>query len=373
MKLDQLTFFRFLAAFIVVIFHYGGKTGLAGLAPGVLTAGPEMVCFFFVLSGFIMIVAYSSRDDFDKGSYLWARVARILPVYLLALFLSILFAPANEAVDAPPLLLSLFFLQAWIPPYPLCLNAPGWSLSVEMFFYLIFPVILGYTLNRGTGKLLVIAAFIWIASQSLLIYSLNSQFYTGTPSASHDLIYFFPLANLNSFLLGIAGGVLYVRFLTRIQFGSVLTATLTTGSLLLVLFTITKRDNLYNLANIFSLDRLSSASGLLSPIFLLLIIALSLEKGWLGQFFASKPLVFLGEISYSVYILQHPLHLIFNKYFAVWVSAAFHVDKVQRFYFFSIGLVLTSALVYLVYEKPSRKLVVKFSQRFSLKRLLTAS
>ena len=52
MRIEELTFLRFVAAAIVVIFHYGQEaTGFSGA----LTSGPEMVTFFFVLSGFFLI------------------------------------------------------------------------------------------------------------------------------------------------------------------------------------------------------------------------------------------------------------------------------------------------------------------------------
>ena len=84
MKINQLTFFRFVAAVIVVIFHFGRKTWI-GINFPALTTGPFMVVFFFVLSGFIMTVAYGQQENIDKGKYWVARFARIAPVYYLAI------------------------------------------------------------------------------------------------------------------------------------------------------------------------------------------------------------------------------------------------------------------------------------------------
>jgi len=59
MRIEELTFFRFLAAAIVVASHFNqDATGLTGA----LVAGPEMVTFFFVLSGFVMGIAYLKKD-----------------------------------------------------------------------------------------------------------------------------------------------------------------------------------------------------------------------------------------------------------------------------------------------------------------------
>jgi peptidoglycan/LPS O-acetylase OafA/YrhL len=42
------------------------------------------------------------------------------------------------------LILNLFLLQAWFPQYVMAYNGPAWFLSVQVFFYAIFPIILYY-------------------------------------------------------------------------------------------------------------------------------------------------------------------------------------------------------------------------------------
>ena len=94
MQLDQITFTRFIAALTVVFFHYGQNVFPANI-PFLfenVTAGPIAVGYFYVLSGFIMAIAYfhtdkNKRRDFNKTKYWVARFARIYPVYLVALLL----------------------------------------------------------------------------------------------------------------------------------------------------------------------------------------------------------------------------------------------------------------------------------------------
>jgi len=57
-RIQALTFIRFFAAFVVVVFHYGRESRLAQLSFPLMECGPEMVTFFFVLSGFVLMVAY---------------------------------------------------------------------------------------------------------------------------------------------------------------------------------------------------------------------------------------------------------------------------------------------------------------------------
>jgi peptidoglycan/LPS O-acetylase OafA/YrhL len=58
MRIEALTFFRFLAASTVVIFHFGIPTFGAN---NFTVSGPKMVTFLFVLSGFVMGLAYLKK------------------------------------------------------------------------------------------------------------------------------------------------------------------------------------------------------------------------------------------------------------------------------------------------------------------------
>jgi len=149
LSLDQITFTRFVAALTVVFFHYGQQVFPASVPflHDNIIAGPIAVGYFYVLSGFIMAIAYyrpesdfSDIEPINRRKYWIARVARIYPVYILALLI-IVAAKYKTVIDQPELLpLHLTMLQAWIPGYPITLNTPGWSLSVEAFFYLCFPL-----------------------------------------------------------------------------------------------------------------------------------------------------------------------------------------------------------------------------------------
>ena len=156
MQLDQITFTRFIAALSVVFFHFGNQVFPLNipLLDNVMKAGPIAVNYFYLLSGFIMAIAYyrpDSTKSFNIKSYWLARFARIYPVYLIA-FLLIAVTKLNEPDITTSLLLNASLLQSWIPDYALSLNSPGWSLSVEAFFYLCFPVLLAMVYRSGVKK-----------------------------------------------------------------------------------------------------------------------------------------------------------------------------------------------------------------------------
>ncbi len=119
MQLDQITFTRFIAALTVVFFHYGQSVFPANI-PFLfenLTAGPIAVGYFYVLSGFIMAIAYyqtdeSQRGNFNKTKYWVARFARIYPVYLLALLIIAAAKYKTLGEDWETLPLHLLLLQS---------------------------------------------------------------------------------------------------------------------------------------------------------------------------------------------------------------------------------------------------------------------
>jgi peptidoglycan/LPS O-acetylase OafA/YrhL len=149
--IPQLNALRFLAAILVVVFHFGRwsqpfNTSLSGYSMTMNLA----VSFFFVLSGFIMVIIYKNLKTFS-WSGLWSfykkRARRIFPLYIIALILVSVECFLIKNVTPQGFSLkyffeNLFFLQSWIPKDALTLNFPGWSLSVEMFFYLLFPFLL---------------------------------------------------------------------------------------------------------------------------------------------------------------------------------------------------------------------------------------
>lgn len=155
MQLDQITFTRFIAALTVVFFHYGQAVFPANI-PFLfenVTAGPIAVGYFYVLSGFIMSIAYyqmdvANRGKFNKLKYWVARFARIYPVYLIALLIIVAAKYKTLGEDWDVFLSHIFLVQSWIPGYPITLNTPGWSLSVEAFFYLCFPFLIFWVYKR---------------------------------------------------------------------------------------------------------------------------------------------------------------------------------------------------------------------------------
>lgn len=359
MRIEQLTFTRYLAALTVVFFHYGSHIFPANLAllNPILTAGPIAVSYFYALSGFIMAVAYyrpTQPQAFDSRRYWWARIARIYPVYLLALLLMIAAKWHSSGSDWLTVLLSLSMLQAWIPGYPLTLNAPGWSLSVEAFFYLCFPLLIALAQRYALRTLTLGALVFWGFTQILHTTLLNSATYAPL-NWLHDAIYYNPLLHLNTFILGfVAGAWLQQGRLQVLAQPSLNRWGLIAVSVLILLLLIA-RPAWIALSGI----QVDFTNGWLVPLFLLFIVLLALQRGTLSQLLQQRYLVLLGEASFSLYILQKPLHGIYEKLMPAWIPP----DSILHFYLFIVVLTLCSVLSYWWFETPLRRLINNFINR----------
>ena len=356
MQLDQITFTRFIAALTVVFFHYGQSVFPANI-PFLfenVTAGPIAVGYFYVLSGFIMAVAYYQTDQtkrvkFNKTKYWVARFARIYPVYFIALLIIAAAKFRTLGQDWETLPLHLLLLQSWIPGYPITLNTPGWSLSVEAFFYLCFPFLLAWLYKRGIKSLAVFAVILWLLTQIILLVLLNSEAYA-PKSLLHDFIYYNPLMHLNQFVLGLVCGV-YLKsnndnFSSESRTGFWLLI-----SFLLMFVLIWGRPYLENVFGI----KLAFTNGLLAPAFLAIIIFLAKHKGVVSKLLCAPLLILLGEASYSLYILQKPIHGIYDKV----IVPRIPLSDTLHFYIFLILLIALSIASFKFLETPMRKLINK--------------
>ncbi|QAT82585.1 acyltransferase family protein [Corallococcus coralloides] len=232
-SLDALTGLRFLAALHVVLFHFGTPC-LKGVAPEwmvqVMASGYASVGVFFLLSGFVLAYNYvdtAGGMQTPARAFWSARVARVYPVFLLMFLLSAVpTAQGSLAANSVPVaaaklttagLTVLMLLQSWVPKLALYWNPPSWSVSVEAFFYAVFPALAG-RLERFRGARMT-AALVGVWLLGLLppvLYLVLRPDGPGTLDAASGgmwltVVKFNPLMRLPEFLLGVLLGLVFVR------------------------------------------------------------------------------------------------------------------------------------------------------------------
>jgi len=166
-----LDFYRFVAAFLVVLFHYSKYTDKTWIFSGVDKFG-YFVDFFFMLSGYIIFLTYGHKISSLTGyfDFIWRRLARIYPIHVGTLiFYTVILGfinvfgvsisdPAKYNIDALPFQFTL--TQVWGVNYGLTFNYPAWSISAEWFLYIIFPFLA--ILARLNWLLAVAISLVWI-------------------------------------------------------------------------------------------------------------------------------------------------------------------------------------------------------------------
>jgi peptidoglycan/LPS O-acetylase OafA/YrhL len=207
-----LTSLRFAAALWVFVFHVNlhWPLGLPAPLDRIVIHGPVGMSLFFVLSGFVLAYSYGRGDELPVRRYAWHRFARIYPVYTLAALVTLPFLlPPDRAVSAAQVAFviaaHLLMLQAWFPQLmPFWNFGASWSLSVEAFFYALFPALLALCKTLGRRGWLV---FLAVAYAGAVLPGLSYLLFPGTP----PIFYAMPIFRLGEFALGLACGVWFLR------------------------------------------------------------------------------------------------------------------------------------------------------------------
>lgn len=196
-----LDFIRAFAACYVVIHHVVVNSTLSGPITYFFRFGQEAVIVFFLLSGFLIYASERNRVLADLSGYYLRRLRRIYPPLLVAMSLTGAVVAWNGAFarefNYRQLLLNLVSLQdvsALKPGVivdPFLGNSPLWSLSYEVFFYLLFPLIIlmrrfvGKHLLSvvGTASLVGYGSFLWMPNHFSLVLSYLLVWWSGAKLA----------------------------------------------------------------------------------------------------------------------------------------------------------------------------------------------
>lgn len=303
--IPALTGLRFFAAMAIVLHHsqddyffHQGIFQAFGL--------DRAVQMFFALSGFVLCLnagKYSNIADF-----MVARFARVWPVHLFALlFVVWLILPGGipgllDRSKLGLLAINLALLQAWDPNYKVVYsyNAPSWSVSCEMLFYLLFLPLFRFMSARLFWNSLIVAAALIL----LLICGSHVAAHYRITNLNH-LEYVNPIANLPIFVLGILTGLIFNRT-TPLQINFAAASAIQAAILVLVLVS----NDLPPLsgADLFGLTFSRFGEDFTAAVwFCVLFYALGSMDGIVSRGLGLRWIVYLGEISYPIYMVHDPI------------------------------------------------------------------
>lgn len=410
-EIPALTGLRFIAAISVAIAH-GLLVGFplgpysTELAKWSLRLAYLGMTLFFVLSGFV--IHYNYRVTVAQGGwsgisrFLWARFARLYPLFFVVLAFDfligpILFSPTGIALprDMDSILkvlkalpFFLTFVQSWIYQVPgdksLIYQVgfgtpPTWSISTEWFFYLAYPLICAVLVYLRRPKRVLVAAILFALLWTILMsYTASKEHEISNwalakfgPVATRGedaffrwLIYFSPYARIGEFILGVSTAQIYLALKERKPDA----AEAFLGSIGLWLSLLSVPVLIYlahgNFANLDFLRRTKENFGL-APSIALIIFCSARYKGLISRVLSSRPLIVGGDASYSIYLIHLPVFILIRQFGPTYANPTIgsEIFLTIRFVFILGVIVLLSLGLYAVYEAPTRRLLRELVQR----------
>jgi len=344
--IKPLTSLRFIFAFIVFLSHLdfllqSKNETSRNLFKHILFEGYIGVSFFFILSGFILSYKYQAvllKDKKAKKDFWRARFARIYPLHLLTLLLSLplVFSEffQNKIKFLTNFIINLTLTQSYFPQRTVhyAFNGPSWSISDEAFFYLVFPLVIFVFFKpiQNFYRLLFLAIIIVVTG----LFVLPENWH-------HFVFYIFPPVRFVDFMIGMGLYNLYVY--VRQHKPSVHMARWEWFSILLfgVFF--------YFHEQIPVGFRYSAYYWL--PMSLIIFV-FAFQQGQISKFLSNKYLFIAGEISYGFYMF----HQLVIRYFLKYFPAMFEKEWLVISLMFSIALII-SYFSYHYFETPLNRYI----------------
>jgi peptidoglycan/LPS O-acetylase OafA/YrhL len=347
-KIDNLTGLRAFAALLVVVHHFADNDGVLPL--GIVRLVDNWVWgvdIFFVLSGFILAYTYlpSRETAFGWGAYrsfIVKRFARVYPLHLVTFLAFVLMLNAAQRMghefthsdvdySTRTAVENVLLVQAWGLEKKLSWNFVSWSISAEWFAYLfLFPLCVKALsrLSRVTCGVIVLACWLTLC---LYCFLYND--------GDVGLTTFGVLRIVPQF---IAGYWLF-RLVKTWEVGEVTMCVALVALMILMCVSTT-------------------LPFLLLPLILLVIAGLA-NGGAIGKALSgNRVAVFLGEISFSIYLIHPILQIACNQ-----VVRKLHVPRTPGVALLilltELGVVVAGgALGYYLVEVPARRAIIAKAQ-----------
>ena len=362
-EIKALTGLRIVAALWVVFFHYRPMLWDASprlredLAP-VFNAGAQGVDLFFILSGFVLAWNYLDRMGPHWSAratwhFLWLRLSRVWPIYLVTMHLAAVWiiitlhvgdspSPDAERLTALNYVRQFFMVQLWFSPFfdHTSWDGPAWSISAEWLAYLLF------------GMLILLIFRIALVSRARTLLAL--AFFASLPPTllllSSGMLYT-PWSWLPRIVAQFTAGAVACAAVRRLDIGErgrriagYLSVALVVGIVAILYY-----------YDAHPVAGMVDPGGVVALLFMPLVVALSIGVGTLPALLSTRPMIYGGQISFSLYMIHEPVHTVWDWAVAQYgIVLSKPVAKVVV-----IGLILLAVAAAMVLfrfvEEPARR------------------
>ncbi len=302
--------FRGLLALAVAIYHTAWLSNINGQ----LDNAQVLVDLFFVFSGFLMFILYNGRLKTRDQSIMFIRrrIARIYPLHFFMLMMFVLFHFARVLAHAVGLsavspgevlpfqsgalesmgsfFANLTLTQSMGVLEGLSFNAPSWTVSVEFYSYFVFLAVMLLCPPKKTWH------FVFMGLCIAALYAFMS---TLKPNMDFHYDYGF-LRCLGGFFSGIIAAKLYGLMKPETRNGDV-----TAWATLLEIVTL-----IVLLVFVFTWE--GKLQFFLAPVAVLFVFTFAIGRGAISTVMATAPMLYLGKISYSIYLVHMLIAVIFS-------------------------------------------------------------
>ncbi|MHB1733031.1 acyltransferase family protein [Ferrimicrobium acidiphilum] len=349
-RLPRLNSLRLFAAIGVVLCHVGYFFTSVRVLRKAEVYGYGGVEFFFLLSGFVLTWAWANRRP-QVRSFWWRRVAKLYPITLALMVFAYLALPQYERIPGVKgKVLELTLLQAWWPSQRIYFGGNGvsWSLSCEIFFYLVFPFVLaGVKRLRTTGFWTLGAVTLLLLVMAPLIANLTGV----SEPVRYWLFFVFPPYQFGFFLLGmlmaraVAGGLRFPK------------PTLVFAAALVWLGALVAVGAFYSLYHNNGLPRPLVLLVALPAFVAMLVSAASKDLRHDESILTSRKLTYLGVISFELYLVHKPLFLLVQP-LGVWNNSGGLEGVLVFAGYLGIAIVVAIALHHL-FQAPIERVLTR--------------
>ena len=354
--LKSLHSLRFFAAMHIIVYHFLRDPDDAPEKDHVFSDtwnrfagwGGAQLSLFYLLSGFVLAYQYSDRSIQNPVRFWAKRFARLYPMYAVTIILMLAQIPSSEYTAREVVVVSLC-LQSWIAPQhdgiENSLNTPGWTVGTFLFLYAIFPFCAKMLKNASNATLrfcaCVLYAFSALGAADAMGYVIG-----GVYSPLFKCVF---AAHTQTFLLGACLGILFCRSQATVEMTSVASqigATVFLASLLAIFLLVDIDSESFWSA--------WSVNGMLSPLLAIVIWYLARGKdAVLSYFLEADSLVYLGKISFCMYVMQTSV----EEYVVDYYCMQDHDTPCASV--FITTLIVSAAVAWHVVEGPVGSLVMR--------------
>lgn len=395
--IPPLTSLRGIAALLIVVNHMALlmlPLGRTAAKPALIKTGILGMTMFFVLSGFVMYYNYAERIAAHRApgirQFLLARFARLYP--LLAAYVLFNFVlnlshalahgdAAGASVYVATLPLYLLGLQSWLyavihdvnVTISQSLGNPAWSISAEWLFYLLFIPLIAMrkvsrpSVSRGIfvlfGSIAARAVFLLMADSAAVQHGIATKLGESSSLSVYAwLVYYCPYGRFFEFLAGVGIAEIWLARRQPTHFAGASrkdwlhrSGLLAGGGALAYIALSFASDIGFSMPPLFE--------GTITHFFYIVtvppaIYLLSRERGIAAKILSFPPLLFLGEISYSLYFVHTLVFPLFR--IAPATDLAQHLPMaLGRCAAFLAMTLAVSTLIYRTVEKPSRAALLR--------------